>query len=309
MKWTKKHLLSIESLTAEEIGVILDNGLSFREVLDRPIKKVPALRGKTVVNLFFEPSTRTLVSFALAEKHLSADSVNVSAKTSSVLKGETLLDTARNIESMKTDMVVIRHSSPGAARFLAERIDSNVINAGDGIHEHPTQALLDLMTVKEHFKDFKGLNIMILGDIAHSRVARSLIWSFNKLGINTTLCAPPTLMPLYIEDFDVNIEYDIDRAIENQDIIYILRMQLERQKSGLFPSLSEYIKYYSLTYERFKKIKERTMIMHPGPINRGVEVDGSVADSSNSLILNQVTNGVAVRMAILYLLNGGKDNE
>ena len=307
MKWTKKHLLSIEDLSVSEINTILDNAFSFKEVLLRPIKKVPALRGKTVVNLFFEPSTRTLVSFALAEKHLSADSVNVSAKTSSVLKGETLLDTAKNIESMKTDMVVIRHASPGSAKFLAERIDSNVINAGDGIHEHPTQALLDLMTIKESLKKFKGLKILILGDIQHSRVARSLLWGFNKLGIKTTLCAPPTLIPPFINNFKVNIEYDIDKAIKDKDVIYILRIQLERQKGGLFPSLREYVKYFSLTQKRFDAIKGRSIIMHPGPINRGVEIDGSVADSSKSVILDQVTNGVAVRMSILYLLNGGSN--
>lgn len=308
MKWSKKHLLSIEELSVNEINMILDNAFPFKEVLNRPIKKVPALRGKTVVNLFFEPSTRTLISFSLAEKHLSADSVNVNAKSSSVLKGETLLDTAKNIESMKTDMVVIRHSSPGAAKFLSERIDSNVINAGDGIHEHPTQCLLDLMTIKEHFKKFKGLKILILGDIMHSRVARSLMWAFDKLGIETTLCGPPTLIPMYAEHFNVNIEHDIDKAIMDKDIVYVLRVQLERQKSGLFPSLREYVKYFSMTQERFDRIRNRTVIMHPGPINRGVELDGSVADSKNSVILNQVTNGVAVRMSILYLLNGGAND-
>jgi len=286
---------------------VLQNAFSFKEVLLRPIKKVPPLRGKTVVNLFFEPSTRTLVSFSLAEKHLSADSVNISTKSSSVLKGETLLDTAKNIESMKTDMVVIRHNSPGAAQFLAERINSNVINAGDGTHEHPTQALLDFMTIREYFKSFKNLKILILGDILHSRVARSLLWGFAKYGADVTLCAPPTLMPLYINSFDVKVEYDVDKAIQDKDVIYILRIQLERQKTGLFPTLNEYIKDYSLTKERFKKLKSKTIIMHPGPMNRGVEIDGSVADSKNSVILEQVTNGVAVRMAILYLLDGGKN--
>ncbi|MEO0281435.1 MAG: aspartate carbamoyltransferase catalytic subunit [candidate division WOR-3 bacterium] len=307
MNWTKKHLLSIEELTKEEIDFIIENGFSFKDILLRPIKKVPALRGKTVVNLFFEPSTRTLVSFSLAEKHLSADSVNVSTKTSSVMKGESLLDTAKNIESMKTDMVVIRHSSPGAAKFLSERINSNVINAGDGTHEHPTQALLDFMTIKEIYKDFKNLKVLILGDILHSRVARSLLWGFSKYGSKVTLCAPPTLMPLYLNDFDVTIEFDIDRAIQDKDVIYILRMQLERQEKGLFPSLREYVKEYSMTYERYLKIKDRSIIMHPGPINRGVELDGNVADSEKSVILDQVTNGVAIRMAILYLLNGGKN--
>ncbi|MEO0234269.1 MAG: aspartate carbamoyltransferase catalytic subunit [candidate division WOR-3 bacterium] len=307
MNWTKKHLLSIEELSKEEIDFIIENGFSFKDILLRPIKKVPALRGKTVVNLFFEPSTRTLVSFSLAEKHLSADSVNVSTKTSSVMKGESLLDTAKNIESMKTDMVVIRHSSPGAAKFLSERINSNVINAGDGTHEHPTQALLDFMTIKEIYKDFKNLKVLILGDILHSRVARSLLWGFSKYGSKVTLCAPPTLMPLYLNDFDVTIEYDIDRAIQDKDVIYILRMQLERQEKGLFPSLREYVKEYSMTYERYLKIKDRSIIMHPGPINRGVELDGNVADSEKSVILDQVTNGVAIRMAILYLLNGGKN--
>ncbi|MEO0288652.1 MAG: aspartate carbamoyltransferase catalytic subunit [candidate division WOR-3 bacterium] len=307
MNWTKKHLLSIEELTKEEIDFIIENGFSFKDILLRPIKKVPALRGKTVVNLFFEPSTRTLVSFSLAEKHLSADSVNVSTKTSSVMKGESLLDTAKNIESMKTDMVVIRHSSPGAAKFLSERINSNVINAGDGTHEHPTQALLDFMTIKEIYKDFKNLKVLILGDILHSRVARSLLWGFSKYGSKVTLCAPPTLMPLYLNDFDVTIEYDIDKAIQDKDVIYILRMQLERQEKGLFPSLREYVKEYSMTYERYLRIKDRSIIMHPGPINRGVELDGNVADSEKSVILDQVTNGVAIRMAILYLLNGGKN--
>uniref|UniRef100_A0A7C3J6A6 Aspartate carbamoyltransferase n=1 Tax=candidate division WOR-3 bacterium TaxID=2052148 RepID=A0A7C3J6A6_UNCW3 len=307
MNWTKKHLLSIEELTKEEIDFIIDNAFSFKDILLRPIKKVPALRGKTVVNLFFEPSTRTLISFSLAEKHLSADSVNVSTKTSSVMKGESLLDTAKNIESMKTDMVVIRHSSPGAAKFLSERINSNVINAGDGTHEHPTQALLDFMTIKEIYKEFKNLKVLILGDILHSRVARSLIWGFSKYNTKVTLCAPPTLMPLFLNDFDVKIEYDIDKAIQDKDVIYILRMQLERQEKGLFPSLREYVKEFSMTYERYLKIKDRSIIMHPGPINRGVELDGNVADSEKSVILDQVTNGVAVRMAILYLLNGGKN--
>jgi len=305
LNWTKKHLLSIEELSREEIDFILKNAFSFKEILSRPIKKVPALRGKTVVNLFFEPSTRTLVSFSLAEKHLSADSINVSTKTSSVMKGESLLDTAKNIESMKTDMVVIRHSSSGAPKFLAERIKSNIINAGDGLHEHPTQALLDFMTIKEIFGDLKNLNILILGDILHSRVARSLIWGFMKYGTWVTLCAPPTLMPLYLNDFNVKVEYDIDKALENKDVVYILRMQMERQEKALFPSLREYIKEYSLTYERYLKIKNKSIIMHPGPINRGVELDGTVADSEKSVILDQVTNGVAVRMAILYLLNGG----
>lgn len=305
MKWSRKHLLGIEDLSAAEIDFILENAFSFKEVLDRPIKKVPALRGKTVVNLFFEPSTRTLVSFSLAEKHLSADSVNFSAKGSSVSKGETLLDTAKNIESMKTDMVVIRHQSPGAAKFLAEKLNSNVINAGDGTHEHPTQALLDFMTIKEHFKTFKKLKVLILGDILHSRVARSLIWGFNTLGVEVTLCAPPTLMPLFISSADVKIEYDLDRALQDKDVVYLLRIQMERQEKGLFPSLREYIKDYSLTRDRFERIKSKSIIMHPGPMNRGVEIDSYVADSENSLILEQVTNGVAVRMSVLYLLNGG----
>lgn len=305
MNWTKKHLLTIEELSREEIDFILKNAFSFKEILLRPIKKVPSLRGKTVVNLFFEPSTRTLVSFSLAEKHLSADSINVSTTTSSVMKGESLLDTAKNIESMKTDMVVIRHSSSGAAKFLAERINSNIVNAGDGMHEHPTQALLDFMTIKEIFGDLKNLNILILGDILHSRVARSLIWGFMKYKTKITLCAPPTLMPLYLNDFDVKVEYDIDKALKDKDVVYILRMQMERQEKALFPSLREYIKEYSLTYERYLKIKNKSIIMHPGPINRGVELDGTVADSEKSVILDQVTNGVAVRMAILYLLNGG----
>ncbi len=306
MNFKSGHLLGLEYVDRDDIELILKSTKSFREILERPIKKVPTLQGKTVVNLFFEPSTRTRISFELAEKRLSADSVNFSTSTSSVKKGETLLDTARNIEAMKIDMVVIRHQSPGAAHFLALNLDANIINAGDGAHEHPTQALLDMVTIAEHHKSFDGLRIGIVGDIAHSRVALSNIHGLRKMGAKITLCGPATLIPREVERLGVDICYNIDDLIADVDVLNVLRIQLERQDSGFFPSLREYHQYFGITRERLEKATKPITIMHPGPINRGVEITSDVADSEHSVILNQVTNGVAVRMAILYLLAGGE---
>lgn len=309
MKIKRKDLLGIEELSRKEIETILETAESLKEISERAIKKVPYLRGKTVVNLFFEASTRTLASFALAEKRLSADSFNLSSSSSSVLKGETLLDTARNLEAMKIDFVVIRHSMPGAAHFIAKRLEASVINAGDGTHEHPTQALLDLLSLKEKFGKIKGKKVLIVGDILHSRVARSNIWALKKMGAVVSVCGPPTLMPYKMEDMGVKVFYDLNEAIPDKDVIYVLRIQRERQTGGLLPSLREYIELYGITLERLEKAKKDVVIMHPGPINRGVELDPRVADGKHSIILEQVTNGVAVRMAILYLLSGGKSAE
>ncbi|MCK4396272.1 aspartate carbamoyltransferase catalytic subunit [candidate division WOR-3 bacterium] len=309
MKIKRKDLLGIEELSRKEIETILKTAESLKEISERAIKKVPYLRGKTVVNLFFEASTRTLASFALAENRLSADSFNLSSSSSSVLKGETLLDTARNLEAMKIDFVVIRHSMPGAAHFIAKRLEASVINAGDGTHEHPTQALLDLLSLKEKFGKIKGKKVLIVGDILHSRVARSNIWALKKMGAVVSVCGPPTLMPYKMEDMGVKVFYDLNEAIPDKDVIYVLRIQRERQTGGLLPSLREYIELYGITLERLEKAKKDVVIMHPGPINRGVELDPRVADGKHSIILEQVTNGVAVRMAILYLLSGGKSAE
>ncbi len=309
MEWKRKDLITIEELTPEEINLILDTAEPFKEILRRNIKKVPPLRGRTVLNLFFEPSTRTSASFSIAAKRLSAETMSISTSTSSVKKGETLLDTARNLEAMRVDMVVMRHSCEGAPKFLSERIEASVINAGDGNHEHPTQCLLDLSTLRENVKTFKGLKVLIVGDIAHSRVARSNIWGLTKLGAEVSVCAPPTLLPQNIEQLPVNVYYNMDEAIRDKDVIYLLRIQRERQKVGLFPSTREYMNLFSMDRDRLKKTKEDVIIMHPGPINRGVELDGDVADGKHSVILNQVTNGVAVRMAVLYLLNGGNKDE
>lgn len=309
MKIKRKDLLGIEELSRKEIETILKTAESLKEISERAIKKVPYLRGKTVVNLFFEASTRTLASFALAENRLSADSFNLSSSSSSVLKGETLLDTARNLEAMKIDFVVIRHSMPGAAHFIAKRLEASVINAGDGTHEHPTQALLDLLSLKEKFGKIKGKKVLIVGDILHSRVARSNIWALKKMGVEVSVCGPPTLMPYKMEDMGVKVFYDLNEAIPDKDVIYVLRIQRERQTGGLLPSLREYIELYGITLERLENAKKDVVIMHPGPINRGVELDPRVADGKHSIILEQVTNGVAVRMAILYLLSGGKSAE
>lgn len=306
----RKDLLGIEDLSIEEIEEILKVAKSMEEILERPIKIAPTLRGITVANLFFEPSTRTLNSFTLAEKRLSADSINLTSSSSSVLKGETLLDTAKNIQAMEVDIIVIRHSMPGAPHFLAERLDISVINAGDGAHEHPTQALLDLMTIRKKFSKIKDLKVAIVGDIEHSRVARSLIIGLNKMGARVFVCGPPTLIPKWMDIFDVTIKYNLEEILPDKDILYILRVQKERQEESLLPSMREYIKYYSLTYERLRKFaSSKVVIMHPGPINRGIEIESRVADSEYSLILDQVISGVAVRMSILYLLSRKKIDE
>ena len=307
MNFKSGHLLGLEYVDREDIEVILKTARTFREILERPIKKVPTLQGKTVVNLFYEPSTRTRISFELAEKRLSADSVNFTTAMSSVQKGETLLDTARNIAAMKIDMVVIRHRSPGAPHFLAQNLDANIINAGDGAHEHPTQALLDMMTILDNHKKIENLKVGIIGDIAHSRVAISNIHGLLKLGARVIVCGPATLIPREIEKLGVEVTYNIDEVIKVVDVLNILRIQLERQDAGLFPSLREYHNYFGITRERLEKASKPITIMHPGPINRGVELSSDVADSEHSVILDQVTNGVAVRMAVLYLLAGGEN--
>jgi len=298
-----RHLLGLEGVPAEDIVHILDTAETLKEILGRPIKKVPTLRGVTVVNLFFEPSTRTRISFELAEKRLSADLVNFSMVGSSVAKGETLLDTARNIEAMRIDVVVVRHQSPGVPGFLAKRLDSVVINAGDGAHEHPTQALLDMLTLRQKFGDLKGLRVAIIGDIAHSRVAMSNVYGLKALGAEVMLCGPPTLMPRDVEALEVKVSNSVDEAIAWADALNVLRLQLERQKSGLLPTLREYHMTFGITLKRLEKAKKMPLILHPGPMNRGVEIESAVADSGASVILDQVTNGVAVRMAVLVLLS------
>lgn len=302
----KKDLLGIEGMSSKDILNYLDTADKFLEILERPIPIIPALRGKTILTLFFEPSTRTQISFSIAAKRLSADVVNFSLSTSSVKKGETLLDTAKNIEAMKVDGVVVRHFASGAPRILAENLNAFVINAGDGTHEHPTQALLDIMTMRQHFGYIKNLNVLIVGDILHSRVARSNIFGLKALGANVAFCAPPTLIPLDIEKLNVEVFYNLDEIIGDFDVIMALRIQLERQESGLFPSVREYRNLYGLTVERMKKMKPKGIIMHPGPTNRGVEIDPEVADGPKSMILKQVKNGVAMRMAILFIHAGGK---
>jgi len=306
MSWTKKHLLDIESLTAEEITTVLDTARSFKAVGKRAIKKVPALRGKTVVNLFVEPSTRTRTSFELAAIRLSADVINFSAEASSFKKGETLKDTAKNLEALNADFIIIRHSASGAPHFLSRVLDSHVINAGDGAHEHPTQALLDAFTIREKKGKIAGLNVTILGDILYSRVARSDIWALTKLGAKVTLCGPATLVPKTFEQMGCRVTYDVDEAIRDADIINLLRIQHERQRSTMFPSIGEYTNLFGLNKARLAKTKPDALIMHPGPINRGVEIDSEIADCNRSVILEQVTNGLAVRMAVLFLVNGGK---
>jgi len=306
MSWTRKHLLDIESLTREEILTVLETARAFKAVGERAIKKVPALRGKTVVNLFVEPSTRTRISFELAEQRLSADIINFTADASSLKKGETLRDTARNLEALNADFIVIRHSASGAPHFLARTVKSSVINAGDGAHEHPTQALLDAFTILENKRKIEGLNVTILGDILYSRVARSNIWALTKLGAKVTLCGPATLVPKVFEQMGCRVTYNVEEAIRDADIINLLRIQHERQRKSMFPSLGEYANLFGLTKARLAKTKPDAMIMHPGPINRGVEIDSEVADCERSLILEQVTNGLAVRMAVLFLVNGGK---
>src|SRR5690349_7032184 len=306
MTWNRKHLLDIESLTPEEIITVLDTARAFKAVGQRAIKKVPALRGKTVINLFVEPSTRTRISFELAEQRLSADIVNFTAEASSLKKGETLKDTARNLEALNADFIVMRHSASGAPHFLSRVINASVINAGDGAHEHPTQALLDTFTIREHKPKLEGLNVTILGDILYSRVARSNIWALTKLGAKVTLCGPSTLVPRVFEQMGCRVTYDVADAIADADIINLLRIQHERQRKTMFPSLGEYSSLFGLNKERMSRTKPEALIMHPGPINRGVEIDSEVADCERSLILEQVTIGLAIRMAVLFLVNGGR---
>ena len=303
-RFRHRHLLGIEPLTREDIVTILDAADGLREVLDRPIKKVPALRGKTVVNLFYEASTRTRASFEVAEKVLSADSLTIATAASSVTKGETLLDTARNLEAMNPDMIVVRHASSGAPHFLARHCRSAIVNAGDGAHEHPTQALLDALTLRQKKGRLEGLTVAIVGDLLHSRVARSNIWLLSKLGASVRLCAPPTLVPPGMQSL-APVTNDIDEAIRGADAIMMLRIQMERMTGGFVPSLREYHARYGLTEARMRHAKKDVLIMHPGPMNRGVEIASDVADGPWSVILDQVTNGVAVRMAVLYLLLGG----
>lgn len=308
MHLSSKHLLGIRDLLPEDIQLILDTAKQFKDVLQRPIKKVPSLRDVTIVNLFYENSTRTRISFELAEKRLSADTINFSASGSSVSKGETLLDTVNNILSMKVDMVVMRHSATGAPHFLSQHIPAAIVNAGDGINEHPTQALLDALSITEKLGTLKGKKIAIIGDIMHSRVALSNIYLLTKMGAEVTLAGPPTLIPKHIKDsFPINVTYNVKEALEWCDVANVLRIQLERQNQVLFSSLREYNQAYGITKQLLQSIQKDILIMHPGPINRGVEIDSDVADSGQSIILDQVENGVAVRMAVLYLLSGRKE--
>ncbi|MDX1646804.1 MAG: aspartate carbamoyltransferase catalytic subunit [Longimicrobiales bacterium] len=301
-----KDLVGLERLTASQLQMILDTAEPFKEISERRIKKVPVLRGKTIVNLFFEASTRTRISFEFAEKRLSADTVNISSTGSSVVKGETLVDTARNLEAMRIDMVVIRHGASGAARFLAERIPSNVVNAGDGWHEHPTQGLLDLLTIRDHRGPLQGQKVCIVGDILHSRVARSNIYGLRTLGAEVAVCGPRTLMPPEPERLGCTVFTHVEEAIEWADVLNVLRLQLERMEGGYVPSLREYNRVWGVSNRRLEAAPRDILVLHPGPMNRGVEIDSDVADGDHSVILNQVTNGVAVRMAVLYLLAGGQ---
>ena len=308
MQLSVKHLLGIRDLTPQDIQTILDTAQTFKEVLQRPIKKVPSLRDVTIVNLFFENSTRTRISFELAEKRLSADTINFTASSSSVSKGETLLDTVNNILSMKVDMVVMRHSASGAPHFLAQHIPAAIINAGDGINEHPTQALLDAFSIREQLGQLEGKRIAIIGDIMHSRVALSNIYLLRKMGAEVTVAGPPTLIPKYMQEaFDVRVEYNLRKALEWCDVANVLRIQLERQNQVLFSSLREYNLAYGINKKILDSLSKKIVIMHPGPINRGVELDSDAADSKQSIILQQVENGLAVRMAVLYLLSGGRE--
>ena len=307
--WQRKDLLSIQDLSVDEINTVLDTAAAFKQVGKRTIKKVPSLRGKTLVNLFIEPSTRTRTSFELAAKRLSADVININTTDSSLVKGETLKDTALNLQALNTDIIVIRHSAAGAPHFLARLLDASVINAGDGAHEHPTQALLDALTIREKKGRIEGLDVTILGDILYSRVARSNIWLLTKLGARVTLAGPSTLVPRVFEQFGCRVTYDIEEAIRGADVINLLRIQHERQRKTMFPSIGEYTAMFGLNKERFARTKPDALIMHPGPINRGVEIDSEIADCNRSVILEQVTNGLAVRMAVLFLCSGGQMSE
>ena len=307
MLWTKKDFLGLEDLTKEEIELVLTTAESFKDVSHRAIKKVPALRGKTVVNLFYEPSTRTRVSFEIAAKRLSADVINIMAETSSVKKGETLIDTGTNIQALKTDIIVVRHNCSGAAAMLARHVDISVVNAGDGWHEHPTQALLDILTLKERLGRINDLKVTIVGDIAHSRVARSNIWGLTKLGARVTVCAPKMLIPVAIEQMGVRVTHNLKEALSDSDAVNVLRMQFERDTKGAFPNRIEYFKNFGITKERLRQVRKDIVVMHPGPLNRGVEISSEVADGANSVILEQVTNGIAARMAVLFLVSQAQD--
>ncbi len=302
MALSSRHLLGLYGVPKEDIQLILDTATTFREVLERPIKKVPTLQGKTIVNLFYENSTRTRISFEIAQKRLSADTINFSTSTSSTKKGETFKDTVRNIEAMKVDMIVVRHQSAGVPQFLTRITKANIINAGDGLHEHPTQALLDMYSIREKFGTLKGLNICIVGDIAHSRVAMSNIFGLKTMGANVSVCGPATMIPMGIESLGVKVLHDIDKAIANNDVLNVLRIQLERDAGRRIPSTREYHNYFGITSDRIEKNNKNIVILHPGPINRGVELSSEVADGPYQIILDQVTNGVAIRMAVLYLL-------
>jgi aspartate carbamoyltransferase catalytic subunit len=305
-KLSQKHLLGIKDINREDIELIFETADTFKEVINRPIKKVPSLRDVTIANVFFENSTRTRLSFELAQKRLSADVINFSASNSSVKKGETLLDTVNNILAMKVDMIVMRHASPGAPHFLSKHINANIINAGDGTHEHPTQALLDAFSIREKLGSVSGKKIAIIGDILHSRVALSNIFALQKLGAKIMVCGPPTLLPKFIGQLGVEVEFDVRKALQWCDVANVLRIQLERQQIKYFPSLREYALYYGITKKLLDSLKKQIVIMHPGPINRGVELSSDAADSQHSIILDQVENGVAIRMAVLYLLAGAK---
>jgi aspartate carbamoyltransferase catalytic subunit len=308
MSLSSKDLLGIKGMTADEIKLILDTAATFKDVSERDIKKVPTLRGKTVINLFYEASTRTRTSFELAGKRLSADVINISPSTSSVVKGETLLDTARNIEAMKSDIIIIRHSCSGAPEFLSTRLKSSVINAGDGFHEHPTQALLDMFTIREKLGRLDNITVAIVGDIMHSRVARSNIYGLTTMGAEVRVCGPATMIPAGVEKLGARVYYDMDEAVKGADVVMMLRLQLERQAAGLFPGVREYAGLYGLNRTRLERAGKKVVVMHPGPVNRGVEIASDVADNQ-SVILDQVTNGVAVRMAVMFLLSGGTKAE
>lgn len=306
---SSNHLLGLEGVPRKDIELILDTSDTFREVLDRTIKKVPTLRGITVLNLFYEASTRTRISFELAEKRLSADTIAFTKAGTSVAKGESLRDTVQNIEAMKIDMVVVRHSSAGTPYFLTQCMDSNIINAGDGAHEHPTQALLDMYTIRKKYKKLDGLRVVLVGDVRHSRVIRSNIWGLKTMGASVALCGPATLLPREVEQFGCDLYTDVDEALDGADVVNVMRIQLERQQAGMFPSQREYTNLWGINRERLKRLNKNYTIMHPGPINRGVEITSDVADGDKSVILEQVTNGQAVRMAVLYLLRGKEEGE
>lgn len=308
MKWQRKDILGIEDMSAEEIRQILHTAKAMKGILMRPIKKLPTLKGKSVVNLFYEASTRTRTSFEMAGKVLGADTTSIAVAQSSVSKGESLYDTAKTIQAMRADLVILRHPSSGSASFLAEILEAGVINAGDGQHEHPTQALLDIFTMEERLGDLEGKKVVIVGDVLHSRVARSNAWGLQKLGADVTLVGPPTLLPAEMAGLGVKMSHDLNKVLPGADVVMALRLQLERQKSGLFPSLREYSQLYGLTPQRLKKTEKQSIVLHPGPMNRGVEISDEVADSVDALIEKQVTNGVAIRMALIYLLIGGSNN-